>query len=52
MRTLELALLGNGRIGLLVDALGRVVWGCFPRFDGDPMFCALLDDAHDDAARG
>jgi len=52
MRTLDLALVGNGRIGLLVDALGCVVWGCFPRFDGDPMFCALLDDAHDDAARG
>jgi GH15 family glucan-1,4-alpha-glucosidase len=21
-----------------------VVWSCFPRFDGDPLFCKLLDD--------
>jgi hypothetical protein len=21
---------------------GRIVWGCFPRFDGDPVFCSLL----------
>jgi GH15 family glucan-1,4-alpha-glucosidase len=52
MRTLDLALVGNGRIGLLLDTAGVVVWGCFPRFDGDPMFCALLDDAPDPAARG
>jgi GH15 family glucan-1,4-alpha-glucosidase len=52
MRTLDLALVGNGRVGLLIDAAGRVVWGCYPRFDGDPMFCALLDDAPDDAAHG
>jgi GH15 family glucan-1,4-alpha-glucosidase len=52
MRTLDLALIGNGRIALLVDAAARIVWGCFPRFDGDPMFCALLDDQSDDVARG
>ena len=52
MRTLDLALIGNGRIGLLLDTHGRIVWGCFPRFDGDPMFCALLDDAPNEAARG
>jgi len=40
---LELALIGNGRIGALVDARASIVWGCFPRFDGDPVFCALLD---------
>jgi GH15 family glucan-1,4-alpha-glucosidase len=42
-RSLDLALVGNGRIGLLIDRQGTVVWGCFPRFDGDPAFCALLD---------
>jgi len=52
MRTLDLALIGNGAIGLLVDATGSVVWGCFPRFDGDPTFCALLDDAAPGAERG
>ena len=52
MRDLDLALIGNGRLALLVDARGTVVWGCYPRFDGDPMFCALLDTADGDAARG
>ncbi|MEP7181908.1 MAG: glycoside hydrolase family 15 protein [Betaproteobacteria bacterium] len=52
MRSLDLALVGNGRIALLVDPDGAVVWGCFPRFDGDPVFCALLDDAPPAAARG
>jgi GH15 family glucan-1,4-alpha-glucosidase len=38
----DLALIGNGTIGLLIDGAARVVWGCFPRFDGDPIFCSLL----------
>ncbi len=42
MTSLDLALIGNGTIGGLVDPGGTVVWGCFPRFDGDPAFCALL----------
>ena len=52
MRTLDLALIGNGTIGLLVDSAGSVVWGCFPRFDGDATFCALLDDGAPGAERG
>jgi len=52
MRSLDLALIGNGRIGLLVDGEGTIVWGCFPRFDGDPAFCALLDTAPPETARG
>src|SRR4029453_19228375 len=43
-RSLDLALIGNGAIGLLLDSQGAVVWGCFPRFDGDPTFCALIDE--------
>ncbi|MCI4566826.1 glycoside hydrolase family 15 protein [Lysobacter sp. CFH 32150] len=44
MRTadLNLGLVGNGTFGALVDARGSVVWSCFPAFDGDPAFCALL----------
>jgi GH15 family glucan-1,4-alpha-glucosidase len=49
---LDLALIGNGRIGALVDAKASIVWGCFPRFDGDPVFCALLDTAVPGDARG
>ena len=50
MRNLDLALIGNGRIAALLDAAGSIVWGCFPRFDGDAKFCALLDaSAHAEA---
>ena len=40
--SLELGLIGNGTIGCLVNARAEIVWGCFPRFDGDPAFCSLL----------
>jgi GH15 family glucan-1,4-alpha-glucosidase len=42
MTSLDLALIGNGTIGGLLDSGGTVVWGCFPRLDGDPAFCTLL----------
>ncbi len=42
MTSLDLALIGNGSIGALIDAQGAVAWCCFPRFDGDPVFCSLL----------
>jgi GH15 family glucan-1,4-alpha-glucosidase len=42
MNSLELGLIGNGSVGALVDAMGRIVWGCMPRYDGDAVFCALL----------
>jgi GH15 family glucan-1,4-alpha-glucosidase len=40
--SLDLALIGNGTIGALIDAKSEINWACFPRFDGDPVFCALL----------
>src|SRR5664279_3882080 len=52
MRNLDLALIGDGAIGLLVDADGTIVWGCFARFDGDAIFCALLDDQSQGEERG
>jgi GH15 family glucan-1,4-alpha-glucosidase len=39
---LDLALIGNGRTAALVDPQSRIVWWCFPSFDGDPIFCRLL----------
>jgi GH15 family glucan-1,4-alpha-glucosidase len=42
MSSLDLALVGNGTIGALVNPLSEVVWGCFPSFDGDPALCSLL----------
>jgi GH15 family glucan-1,4-alpha-glucosidase len=38
----DLALIGNGTIGALVDGDARITWCCFPRFDGDPAFCSLV----------
>ena len=40
--SLDLGLIGNGTVGALVAPRGEIVWGCFPRFDGDPAFCSLL----------
>jgi GH15 family glucan-1,4-alpha-glucosidase len=52
MSSLDLALIGNGRIGALLDGNATIVWACFPRFDGDPVFCALLDTTPPRDARG
>ena len=46
-KTLDLALIGNGGVGALIDGQASITWGCFPRFDGDPVFCALLRDTDD-----
>ena len=39
---LDLAVIGNGRTAALVDPCARIVWWCYPRFDGDPLFCRLV----------
>ncbi|HTK80326.1 MAG TPA: glycoside hydrolase family 15 protein [Rhizomicrobium sp.] len=39
---LDLAVIGNCRTAALVEPSSRLVWWCFPRFDGDPVFCRLL----------
>ncbi|MEO8299010.1 MAG: glycoside hydrolase family 15 protein [Burkholderiales bacterium] len=41
--SLSLGLIGNCAISALIDAEARIVWSCFPRFDGDPVFHALID---------
>lgn len=47
MKTLDLALIGNCNIGALIDTRASIIWGCFPRFDGDPVFCSLLKETDD-----
>lgn len=42
--SLDLGLIGNGRIGALIDGAAEIVWCCLPRFDGDPVFCSLLKE--------
>lgn len=44
---LELGLIGNCQISALVDSRGTIVWGCFPRLDGEPVFSHLIDDGDD-----
>lgn len=41
--SLNLGMIGNCAYSALVDATGCVVWCCLPRFDGDPVFNAMLD---------
>ena len=35
--------IGNCQVAGLIDRSARLVWGCVPRFDGDPAFSSLLD---------
>lgn len=39
---LDLAFIGNGQTAALLEPASRVVWWCYPRFDGDPVFSRLL----------
>ena len=39
---LDLAVIGNGQTAALLDPSSRLVWWCFPRFDGDPVFSRLV----------
>jgi len=42
MTNLNLGVVGNCSIAMLVDDAARIMWGGFPRLDGEPIFCALL----------
>ena len=52
MDDLNLGVIGNCTFGALIDRKGRVVWSCFPRFDGDPIFCSLLNGGGKDPGFG
>jgi GH15 family glucan-1,4-alpha-glucosidase len=41
----DLGLIGDGTTSALVGLDGSVLWLCLPRFDSEPLFCSLLDDA-------
>jgi GH15 family glucan-1,4-alpha-glucosidase len=41
--SLNLWPIGNCQVNGLIDESGGLVWGCVPRVDGDPVFCALLN---------
>jgi len=41
--SLNLGVIGNCAYTALIDERGHIVWCCLPRFDGSPVFNALLD---------
>ena len=46
--SLQLWPIGNCQVSGLIDERAGLVWGCVPRVDGDPVFCALVNgDAQD-----
>ncbi len=47
--SLNLGVIGNCAYSALVDSRGGIVWCCLPRFDGDPVFNALLDPSENGA---
>ena len=47
--SLELWPIGNCQVSGLIDDAAGLVWGCIPRVDGDPVFCALLNGEKQDA---
>jgi GH15 family glucan-1,4-alpha-glucosidase len=42
MSSLDVAVIGNCMVAALIDREARLVWTCLPRFDGDPIFHALV----------
>lgn len=49
---LDLGLIGNCNIAALINGRADIVWGCFPRLDGDPVFNALLQNETPGRGRG
>jgi GH15 family glucan-1,4-alpha-glucosidase len=48
--SLNLGVIGNCAYSALIDERARVVWCCLPRFDGDPVFNALLHPGEEGSA--
>jgi len=42
MSNLDLGVIGNCCVAALISRQARIEWCCFPRLDGDPIFCSLL----------
>ncbi|MFY0615364.1 MAG: glycoside hydrolase family 15 protein [Hyphomicrobiaceae bacterium] len=52
MSGLDLGIIGNCGVGALIDRHARLVWCCLPRFDGDPVFNALVQAGDPSSADG
>jgi GH15 family glucan-1,4-alpha-glucosidase len=40
--------IGNCQVSALIDGAAGLLWGCVPRVDGDPIFCALMNGERQD----
>jgi len=49
---LDFGVIGNCYLAALLDRAGRIVWCCYPRLDGDPLFCGLLGGSNGDGGNG
>jgi GH15 family glucan-1,4-alpha-glucosidase len=47
MSSLDLAVIGNCNIAAMINRQAELVWMCFPRIDGDPVFSSLLNNCED-----
>ncbi|MEX2647951.1 MAG: glycoside hydrolase family 15 protein [Alphaproteobacteria bacterium] len=45
MQDLNLGVIGNSAFAAVIDRWARIVWACYPRLDGDPVFCSLVNGA-------
>jgi len=50
--TLEVGMVGNCAYSALIDRQSRIVWCCLPRFDGDPVFNAIIDPSENGSLWG
>jgi GH15 family glucan-1,4-alpha-glucosidase len=41
----DLGVIGNCQFSALIHNSGEIVWSCLPRFDAEPIFSTLLDEA-------
>jgi len=46
VRLEDLAVIGNCQYSALIDRFGAITWCCLPRFDAEPVFSTLLDEAN------
>ncbi len=49
MANLDLGVIGNAVVSALIDRNARINWFCYPRPDGDPIFCSLLNGTESQA---
>jgi GH15 family glucan-1,4-alpha-glucosidase len=51
MSSLDLGVIGNSVLSALIDSQAKLVWCCYPRLDGDPIFNSLVDATPESGVR-